>query len=248
MQSNQVINPVLKPYLPLVAGLANILGKDSEVLLHDISIPEASVVACANTHVTGRDVGAPMTAFGRHLMQTEDISSNDGIYNYHAMTNDGRRLRCSVIYIRDKKRKLLGFFCVNTDISKIENARVLLDELLNMTQTPHNQSGVTCTGNEVDVTSAPMPLIQQEKFYRDLDEVWAHLLQELKGSIDAPIERLTSAELQSLIAKLDKEGFFLVKGSINFLAKELNKSRYTIYGYLRKLRGDNSVQRDLLNL
>lgn len=236
MQKDQVINPALRPYLPLVAGLANILGKDSEVLLHDVSIPEASIVACANAHVTGREVGAPMTAFGRYLMQTEDISGNDGIYNYHAMTGDGRRLRCSVIYLRDKKGKLFGFFCVNTDISKIENARVLLDELLNMTQEPLGQSGVTHTKNEFEVTSVQMPPIQPEKFYRNLDEVWADLLQELKSSINAPIERLTSAELQSLIAKLDSEGFFLIKGSINFLAKELNKSRYTIYGHLRKLR------------
>lgn len=236
MQSNQVMNPALKPYLPLVAGLANILGKDSEVLLHDLSIPEASIVACANAHVTGREVGAPMTAFGRYLMQTEDISGNDGIYNYHAMTDDGRRLRCSVIYLRDKKGKLFGFFCVNTDISKIENARVLLDELLNMTREPLGQSGVTYTKNEVEDTSIQMPPIQQEKFYRNLDEVWADLLQELKSSINVPIERLTPAEIQSLIVKLDNEGFFLIKGSINFLAKELNKSRYTIYGYLRKLR------------
>lgn len=236
MRSNRIINPALKPYLPLVAGLANILGKDSEILLHDISIPEASIVACANTHVTGREVGAPMTAFGRYLMQTEDISGNDGIYNYHAMTSDGRRLRCNVIYLRDKKGKLFGFFCVNTDISKIENARVLLDELLNMTQEPLDQSGVAYTNDEAEVASVQMPPIQQEKFYRNLDEVWADLLQELKNSINAPIERLTSAELHSLIAKLDSKGFFLIKGSINFLAKELNKSRYTIYGYLRRLR------------
>lgn len=236
MQSKEKMNPALKPYLPLIAGLANILGKDSEILLHDLSIPEASVVACANTHVTGRKAGAPMTAFGRHLMQTEDTSGNDGIYNYHAMTDDGRRLRCSVIYLRDKKGKLFGFFCINTDISKIENARVLLDELLNMTQEPPDQSSGIYPGNEAEAASVQMPPIQQEKFYRDLDEVWADLLQELKGSINAPIERLTSAELQSLIAKLDNEGFFLIKGSINFLAKELNKSRYTIYGYLRKLK------------
>lgn len=238
MQRKQTINPILEPYLPFIGGLANILGKNCEVLLHDTSIPEASVVACANTHVTGREIGAPMTAFGRRLMQSEELSGSEGVYNYHAMTEDGRRLRCSVIYLRDKKKKLIGLICINIDLSKAEQARTLLDEFLDPSdEFPcRNSNAGTDFPDGITITSPQISSIQPEKFYRELDDVWAHLLQELKGFIDVPLERLSYSERLNLIAKLDKEGFFLIKGSINFLAKELGKSRYTIYGYLRKLR------------
>ena len=107
MQTKETINPALKPYLPFVSGLANILGGDCEVLLHDTSIPEGSVVACTNTHVTKRKISAPMTAFGRQLMQSEKFSDRDGIYNYHAMTEDGRRLKCSVIYVNQDRKSVV---------------------------------------------------------------------------------------------------------------------------------------------
>lgn len=242
MQTKKTINSALKPYLPFVSGLANILGGDCEVLLHDTSIPEGSVVACANTHVTGREIGAPMTAFGRQLMQSEKFSDRDGIYNYHAMTEDGRRLKCSVIYLRDKKNKLIGLICVNIDVSRMEQARKFLDEFINPGK-PEKTSpdiGISSSAGEMSLGSAKVPPLQDEKFYRGLDDVWAHLFQELRTSIDAPLERLSPAELQSVIAKLDQKGFFLIKGSINFLAKELGKSRYTIYGYLKKLKSDSA--------
>jgi len=234
MQKKERINPTLLPYLPFVSAFAKVMGHDCEVLLHDISIPEGSVVACVNTHVTGRKIGAPMTAFGRQLMQSKEFAESDGVYNYHSLTEDGRRLKCSVINLHDKRGKLVGLICVNIDISKIEEARNFLDEFLG--------AGETISFDEKKDASTKMPPIQQEKFYRELDEVWAHLHQELKKSVNAPLERLSPAELQHVIAKLDKEGFFLIKGSINFLAKELNKSRFTIYGYLRKIRnGDEAV-------
>jgi predicted transcriptional regulator YheO len=240
MQKKDALNPLLKPYLPFVSGLAKILGKDCEVLLHDTSIPERSVVACENAHVTGRKIGAPMTAFGRQLIQLEELSDSDGVYNYNAMTEDGRRLKCSVIYIRDKKCRLIGFICVNMDVSRAEQAWQFLDEFLTPDEARADRDSASFLGEKIPVLSKCPPPIQQEKFYRELDDVWAHLLQELRSFISAPLDRASSAELQSVIAKLDEEGFFLLKGSINYLAKELKKSRFTIYGYLRKLRNGNN--------
>ena len=124
----------------------------------------------------------------------------------------------------------------------MEQARKFLDEFINPGK-PEKTSpdiGISSSIGEMSLNSAKMPPVQDEKFYRGLDDVWAHLFQELRTSIDAPLERLSPAELQSVIAKLDQKGFFLIKGSINFLAKELGKSRYTIYGYLKKLKSDSA--------
>ena len=51
------MNPKLKIMIPVVRGLAKILGKDYEVNLHDVTMPEHSLVMCENGHVTGRAPG-----------------------------------------------------------------------------------------------------------------------------------------------------------------------------------------------
>ncbi|MEG1604061.1 MAG: PAS domain-containing protein, partial [Cloacibacillus sp.] len=58
------MNPRLNILIPVVRGLAKILGRDYEVNLHDVSMPEHSLVLCENGYVTGRREGGPMTDFG----------------------------------------------------------------------------------------------------------------------------------------------------------------------------------------
>ena len=68
MSKNLKMNPNLKIMIPVVRGLAKILGKDYEVNLHDVTMPEHSLVMCENGHVTGRAPGAPMTDFGLYML------------------------------------------------------------------------------------------------------------------------------------------------------------------------------------
>ena len=72
MTAPQKINPRLKILIPVVRGLAKILGKDYEVNLHDVSMPEHSLVLCENGYVTGRSEGGPMTDFGLFMLQSEE--------------------------------------------------------------------------------------------------------------------------------------------------------------------------------
>lgn len=231
----------LIPYLPLVDCLAEVIGPDCEVLLHDVSMPEASVIACRNAHITGRRVGSPMTPFGRQLMQSEMHTDRDGIYNYLAMTEDGKKLKCSVIFLRDTEGTLIGIICVNVDITRAECAKALLDDFVRAGKAipgtiPDSVKldGIHTAGGK---NGAPKPMVvQDEVFYRDLDDVWDHLLNEVKRASPVPLTHLSPAEIEHVIEKLEQEGFFLVKGSINVLAREIGRSRYTIYGYLRRIR------------
>jgi predicted transcriptional regulator YheO len=239
MAEKENINPALKSYLPFVKGFAEILGNDCEVLLHDVAIPERSVIACENTHVTGRKLGAPMTALGLQLIQSEEFTDSDGIYNYFTETDDGRKLKCSVIFLRNKKKKLIGIICINIDVSKVELARSVLDSfLIGGAKIPDNSDN---SPRETGMGFYHKYPLKPEKFYKNLDDVWDRLFQELKISPDAPLDRLSPSELKSIVKKLNADGFFLMKGSINILAQKVKKSRHTIYGYLRKLRGEDAL-------
>ena len=49
----------LERYLPIAAFLSAVCGKHYEVILHDVSDPEASVVAIFNGHLSGRRWATP---------------------------------------------------------------------------------------------------------------------------------------------------------------------------------------------
>ena len=53
------------------------------------------------------------------------------------------------------------------------------------------------------------------------------------GKLPAAMDK---AEKNDLIRKLDRAGVFMIKGSVEYLAKVFGASRYTIYSYLKEVR------------
>ena len=54
-------NPLLQHYIKLTEFLGQALGPDYEVALHDMTDKNRSIVAIANNHISGREIGAPLT-------------------------------------------------------------------------------------------------------------------------------------------------------------------------------------------
>lgn len=238
MTNSGNINAALKPYLTFVDSIAVLVGDSCEVLLLDAAAPGCSVVACVNTHVTGRTLGDPMTAFDRKLIQSEEYADKDGLYNFFTETVDGRKLKCSVIFLRDKKRKLIGLINVNIDVSRVEIARAVLDDFLtNSNQLPGSNWSSDLSDKGARAFQRKLPP-KPEKFGKDSGDALGCLLQEFNISPGAPVDRLSPSELKNLIKMLDSGGFFLIKGSINILAQGVHKSRHTIYSYLRKIKAE----------
>ena len=53
----EVLNKLLEKYVGFVDFLADFLGRDAEVVLHDVTDLENSVVAISNSHISGRASG-----------------------------------------------------------------------------------------------------------------------------------------------------------------------------------------------
>ena len=51
------MEPIMKEYCELVGFLGKVLGQDYEIILHDLSNMDHSVIAVANGHVSGRKIG-----------------------------------------------------------------------------------------------------------------------------------------------------------------------------------------------
>ena len=91
----------LAPYLPMAAFLSAVCGDNFEVILHDVSEPETSVVAIFNGHLSGRKVGDPMTELARSLVREEVYREQDFVSNYEGRTRDGKQFVSSTYFINN---------------------------------------------------------------------------------------------------------------------------------------------------
>ena len=68
------MNPILERYVPLVEYIGQIFGEYCEVILHDLTNMEHSIVAIANQQITGREVGGHITDFGLEVVHDPKTS------------------------------------------------------------------------------------------------------------------------------------------------------------------------------
>ncbi len=73
------MEPIMKEYCELVGFLGKVLGQDYEIILHDLSNMDHSVIAVANGHVSGRRIGSPMNENGLRLIRSGAWKDN---YDY----------------------------------------------------------------------------------------------------------------------------------------------------------------------
>ncbi len=101
---------------PVVDCIADLLGPNAEVVLHDVSRPEHSIVMIRNGHVTGRQLGAPLTDLGFFMLrESEKRIETLGIYYSH--TENGKVLKCNGANLRDSRGRIEGMLCINIDVT-----------------------------------------------------------------------------------------------------------------------------------
>src|SRR5919201_3076334 len=153
--------------------LGQTLGRFCELVVHDFSCPENSIIAIANGSLTGRKVGDTLDALGFQLLKTNPPSD---LLNYRTKTKDGKELRSSSIFLRDERGKIFGSLCVNVDISSLLKAQEWIQEALGAGDTT------------ID-----------ERFERSVDEVLATLIQNATGTIGKATAEMTREDKVAVV-------------------------------------------------
>lgn len=221
------MNNALKPYLSVAELIARTFPH-AEVVLHDMLMPQHSVVYVANGFVTGRKVGQTF----HHLIEKAVFAGNpeDGVVDNYFFDHAGKRIRSSSLLIRNDKKELIGALCINIDTT--EAAQVL--EMLNAwvkgkPSTSGTDRAKTLTGGQTETISA----IENKDSVR----------QFVNSMIDSMVNELVSSgshtreDRLQLIRFMDERGVFLVKGSLEYVAGKLGLSKVTLYGYLDQIHG-----------
>lgn len=210
------IHPILQALIPIVEGLAQTFGKNCEVVLHDINIPQNSIVAIANGHVSGRTIGGPMSEYGLATLKKAQFDKDK--INYMKKTSDGRVLKSSLMYVKDEVGEVIGFLCTNFDISEITVARNILNDMIDI------------NAQDSLVES------QEESFGSTINEVLSNIVNKNLESFGKPVAFMSKEDKVNIVETLEDKGVFLIKGAVDYVAKVLCVSRYTIYNYLDEIR------------
>lgn len=207
------IHPKLKSMIPIVEGIAKTFGKNCEVVLHDFRNLKNSIVTIENGHITGRTVESPMTELS--LKRVTEGKTDQDIINYSEKSADGRVLKSSTMFIRDDAEEVIGCLCINLDITDFIGAKKFIEDIMKI----GNQTKEEASENKVSV-------------------VLSDLVSNAIESTGKAVPYLAKNEKVQIVDQLDKQGAFLIKGAIDYVAEILQVSKYTIYNYLDEIKGD----------
>jgi Uncharacterized protein conserved in bacteria len=195
----------------LAKGIANLFGENCEVTVHDLRKGyENTIVAIENGHVTGRRVGDGSSEVVLQALK-EDPAKIEDSYNYLARTKEGRIIKSSSIYLRDKKGKINFLFGVNYDITDLMMARKSLDATISANETGGREN-LAITANVSDL----------------LDQ----LIAEADSFIAKPVAMMTKEDKTRAIQFLNDKGAFLVKKAGDKISRHFDISKYTLYNYM----------------
>lgn len=213
-------NTSLKPFLPWVDALAETFGSHCEVVLHDLRNLDKSIVKIANGHITGRQVGAPITDMGLRLFEEDKKNGkNTAVIGYRTRSKDGRELKSTTLFIRDKKGNAVGCLCINIDLTPYLTAKGMIDQMCRL------------AGPDPIDTETESP----EKFVSDVDSLMGQLIDKAMHQASKPLVAMSKDDKLQVMRELKKSGYFLIKGSVKQLSKQWGVSLPTIYKYLEEV-------------
>lgn len=212
---NDMIKPVLAQYIPIAQMIAETFGNDCEVVLHDLEIPQHSVVYTVHNHVTGRDIGQSFDHLVPQVLLSKNLN-NDLVSNYYFRTNDGRLIKSSTALLKDLSGKVVGAMCINVDTTHTTQQIQWLKEML-----PGSEE--YGSSEETDST---------ENLH--VREIVLDLIDKIIG--DKDVTHLRKEEKLELIRFMDQRGIFLMKGAVEQVGSRMGISKVTVYSYIDEVR------------
>ena len=217
MESERSLHPKLQAVLQTIDGLYETLGCRYEVILHDLSQLEQSIVAVRG-NITNRKAGGPPTNYLlKFLRKYGDEAPNQ--INYRNETSDGRVLRSSTMFIRDEDGHIVGSLCINQDLTDYIVASKLIQENISFQESEEKVEGT------------------EEVFAHDISEVMEAMVSGELEVMQKPVAYMQKEDKLAVVESLEEKGIFDIKGAVEYVAERLGVTNFTVYNYLKEIRG-----------
>ena len=210
------LHPQLKVVQQMMKSLSQMLGCRYEVILHDLSCIESSIVAIEG-NVTNRKLGGPATNYLIQLLKKYGDDAPNSV-NYKNVLPDGRVLRSSTMFIRDDDGHIIGSICINQDLTDF----LVVSKLTHEFTTFHEQENENQESDEL--------------FAHDINEVMEAMVRSELDHVRKPAAYMQKEDKLAIVESLENKGIFDVKGSVEYVADRLGVTNFTIYNYLKEVR------------
>jgi len=194
-------------------------GNNCEVAIHDFSDFQKSLVFIAG-NVTKRSTGAPITDLVLKNLKDQGDEIED-MYNYKTSTDNGLVIKSSTTYIRNSEGHVIGAYCVNYNITDFMNTISVMDNFIGVQES-----------SDMD---------HRETFARSAGDTIEAILENSITQMGRQPVSMNLEEKIKLVALMDNDGAFMLKGAVEHMAKVLGVTKYTIYNYLKKIRNNIST-------
>lgn len=204
---------ILASYIPVVDGIAALIGDYCEIVLHSLETLERSAIYIANGHNTNRTIGSPITDRAlKSLHQTKE----DGVAKpYFTKAKANVLMKSHTIAIRNSKQRIIGLLCININLD------VPVSQFL--------------------ASFMPPQEIQQSNvnFASSVEELVSKTIENTIEEISNDRNVANNNKNRQIVQSLFEKGIFDIKDTINQVAESLNISRHTVYLYIRQIRQDH---------
>ncbi|AOZ93745.1 helix-turn-helix transcriptional regulator [Paenibacillus crassostreae] len=219
---------LLEKYYPIASFIASIVGPKCEVVIHDISNPERSIVHIENGHISGRKVGDGATDLVLKILKGGAHHEQQFIANYKGKGALGQTFRSSTYFIKDESGILVGMMCLNIDVTHLDTAAQWIQDLL---------EGGGAFPSVPKASSEPADEKPVSEYLQgNMDDLLEHMIEKVISRSTVSPDRLSAQEKMELIKEFNDEGVFLLKGGVVQVAKACNMSEPTVYRYLQKVK------------
>lgn len=205
----------------IAEALFAMFPKNLEVVLHDLAEPSQSIRHISG-NVTGRKVGDAVTDLVIKALHKEGNGVEDR-HSYRTTSRDGRTLKSSSIFIRDRDGNVIGVFCINFDTTDYKNASHALEVFTNIYKNSDFQE-------------------KTETFAGSIAETIESIFRNIEAKIGKESATMNRDERIETVKELEENGVFNIKGSIDHISLLMGISKYTVYNYLKKIQTEKNMQ------
>ena len=206
---------IIEHYKELVRFLGEVLGCHYEIALFDLRNNNNSIVAIANSYISGRKIGSPLTDMVSNLILDGQAPQSSYMLHYQGITVDSRPLLSSSYFIRDED-EIIGVLSLNFDEQYLQDLNIRLFSLFGLEP------------NIIKVNP------ERETLWSNTEDVVRHAIGNAKSN-NVPPDKLSSREKLAIVAYLKDNGVFRLKGAVRSAAEQLCCSEPTIYRYISLL-------------
>ena len=209
---------------------------DTEVSTRKTSVSQRKqIIAIANSHISGRKLGAPLTNMALSILRDKSYEHTDYHLHYYSINVNGKDLRSSTFFIKDHG-KLIGLLCINFGDSRCQN---ICDRILSLC---HPDLFVTDVLPQAGATwdEALEDCPAAEKFCNSADAVALDAINRELERMGVTPEQLTPGKRLQVITALEAGGLFLLKGAVKSAAASLQCSPASVYRYITQIKNSDS--------